>query len=141
MLTRAARTPRPRHCRADHPAPQRADRAGPGCRPRTPSRGTCTTKALPAGTRDTDTHTRVRHDRIDRSGIVTLRLAGRLHHIGIGRTHARTHARTYVLLLIDDLHVRVIDAVTGELLRELTIDPTRDYQPQANPKTTKPPNP
>ncbi|MFI9845212.1 hypothetical protein ACIHFD_49900 [Nonomuraea sp. NPDC051941] len=35
----------------------------------------------------------------------------------------------------------VVDAVTGELLRELTIDPSRDYQPQANPKTTKSPNP
>ncbi|QFY08504.1 IS481 family transposase [Nonomuraea phyllanthi] len=94
-------------------------------------------KALPAGSRDADTHTRVRHDRIDPSGVVTLRLGGRLHHIGIGRTHARTH----VILLVDDLHVRVVDAVTGELLRELTIDPTRDYQPQEKPETTKPPNP
>ncbi|WP_268979164.1 hypothetical protein [Streptomyces ureilyticus] len=29
----------------------------------------------------------------------------------------------------------------GELLRELTIDPTRDYQPQRPANTTKPPNP
>ncbi|MER6952311.1 IS481 family transposase [Nonomuraea sp. NPDC000554] len=91
-------------------------------------------KALPANSRDADTHTRVRHDRIDPSGVVTLRLAGRLHHIGVGRTHARTH----VILLVADLHVRVVDAVTGELLRELTIDPTRDYQPQDK---RKPPNP
>ncbi|MEU0564841.1 hypothetical protein ABZ297_05495 [Nonomuraea sp. NPDC005983] len=69
--------------------------------------------------------------------MVTLRLDGRLHHIGIGRTHARTH----VILLVDDLHVRVVNAVTGELLRELTIDPTRNYQPQVNPNKTKPPNP
>uniref|UniRef100_UPI0007C736FF IS481 family transposase n=1 Tax=Nonomuraea sp. SBT364 TaxID=1580530 RepID=UPI0007C736FF len=94
-------------------------------------------KALPDSSRDTDTHARVRHDRIDASGVVTLRVNGRLHHIGIGRTHARTH----VILLIDDLHVRVANAITGELLRELTIDPARDYQPQANPNTTKPPNP
>ncbi|WP_223167879.1 integrase core domain-containing protein [Nonomuraea sp. SYSU D8015] len=94
-------------------------------------------KALPAGSRDADTHTRVRHDRIDPSGVVTLRLGGRLHHIGVGRTHARTH----VILLVDDLHVRVVNAVTGELLRELIIDPTRDYQPQAKPTTPKPPNP
>ncbi|GII81368.1 hypothetical protein Sru01_63500 [Sphaerisporangium rufum] len=94
-------------------------------------------KARPAITRDHDHHSRVRHDRIDRSGIVTLRLNGRLHHIGIGRTYART----CVLLLVDDLHVRVVHAITGELLRELTIDPTRDYQPQANPKNKKPPNP
>lgn len=94
-------------------------------------------KALPDGSRDADTHTRVRHDRIDPSGVVTLRLDGRLHHIGIGRTHARTH----VILLVDDLHVRVVNAITGELLRELILDPTRDYQPQANPNKTKPPNP
>ena len=48
----------------------------------------------------------------------------RLHHIGVGRTHARTH----VILLIQDLNVRVVNAITGELLRELTIDPERDYQ-------------
>lgn len=85
-------------------------------------------KATPAD-RDRDTHDRVRTDRIDSTGCVTLRLAGRLHHIGIGRTHAGTH----VLLLVQDLHVRVIDAATGELLRELTIDPARDYQPTGRP--------
>ena len=85
-------------------------------------------KATPSG-RD-DTHTRVRRDQIDTSGVVTLRVNGRLHHIGIGRTHARTH----VLLLINDLHVRVVDAATGELLRQLTIDTTRDYQPTGAPK-------
>jgi hypothetical protein len=46
-----------------------------------------------------DTHDRVRHDRIDTDGKVTLRVNGRLHHIGIGRTHARTP----VLLLVHDL--------------------------------------
>jgi transposase InsO family protein len=74
----------------------------------------------------TDTHDRVRRDRVDDTGSLTLRLAGRLHHIGVGRTHARTH----VLMLIQDLDVRIINAATGELIRELTINPTRDYQPQ-----------
>src|SRR5690606_17793920 len=83
-------------------------------------------KALPGTSRDHETHHRVRHDRIDKTGAVTLRVNGRLHHIGIGRTHARTH----VILLIQDLHVRVVNAITGELLRELIIDPDRDYQPQ-----------
>jgi len=83
-------------------------------------------KALPAGSRDPDTHDRIRHDRIDDSGVVTLRHAGRLHHIGIGRTHARTH----VILLIQDLHIRIVNAATGELLRELTLNPAIDYQPQ-----------
>jgi transposase InsO family protein len=74
----------------------------------------------------TDTHDRVRRDRVDDTGSLTLRLAGRLHHIGVGRTHARTH----VLMLVHDLDVRIINAATGELIRELTIDPTRDYQPR-----------
>jgi transposase InsO family protein len=87
-------------------------------------------KANPTSHRDTDTHDRTRHDKINKAGNVTLRLAGRLHHIGIGRTHARTH----VLLLTQDLHVRVINAATGELLRELIIDPRRDYQPTGAPK-------
>jgi transposase InsO family protein len=86
-------------------------------------------KALPGPSRDADTHDRIRHDRIDASGTVTLRVAGQLRHIGIGRTHARTH----VILLVHDLHVRVVNAITGELLRELTIDPDRDYQPTGRP--------
>jgi hypothetical protein len=76
-------------------------------------------KALPGNSRDADTHARVRHDRIDDSGCVTLRVNGRMHHIGIGRALARTH----IILLIQDLHVRVVNAITGELLRELTIKP------------------
>ena len=83
-------------------------------------------KALPAGSRDPDSHNRVRHDRIDDSGVITLRHNGRLHHIGIGRTHARTH----VIVLVQDLDIRVVNAATGELLRELTLNPDRDYQPQ-----------
>jgi Integrase core domain len=90
-------------------------------------------KAQPANTRRGDTHHRVRRDRVDDSGSVTLRMAGRLHHIGIGRTHARTH----VLLLIEELHIRVVKASTGELLRELTLDPTRDYQPTGTRKRPK----
>jgi len=88
-------------------------------------------KASPA-TR-TDTHNRVRRDRVDDTGALTLRINGRLHHIGVGRTHARTR----VLMLIQDLEVRIIDAATGELLRELTIDPTRDYQPRGVPPGPK----
>jgi hypothetical protein len=36
-------------------------------------------------------------------------------------------------MLVDDLHVRVVIAATGELLRELTIDPSRDDQPTGRP--------
>lgn len=89
-------------------------------------------KATP-GDRTTHTHDRVRRDTIDTNGTVTLRAGGRLRHIGIGRTHARTH----VLLLIHDLHTRIIDAATGELLRELDLDLTRDYQPTGKPRHPK----
>ena len=93
-------------------------------------------KALPSNSRDTDTHDRIRHDRIDDSGCVTLRVAGKMHHIGIGRTHARTH----VILLVQDHNIRIVNAVTGELLRELVLDPNRDYQPTGAPKgPTRPP--
>ena len=41
-------------------------------------------KALPGATRDPETHERIRHDRVDKAGSVTLRHDSRLHHIGIG---------------------------------------------------------
>ena len=86
-------------------------------------------KASPSTDRSSDTHDRVRHDKVDLRGTVTLRIAGRMHHIGIGRTYAGTD----ILLLVQDLHVRVVNTTTGELLRELTIDPRRDYQPTGRP--------
>jgi transposase InsO family protein len=67
--------------------------------------------------------TRVRRDRIDQAGVVTLRHRGRLHHIGIGRAHKHTP----VIMLVADLDVRVITE-EGEVLRHLTLDPTRNYQ-------------
>jgi transposase InsO family protein len=70
-------------------------------------------------------HGRVRHDRIDTDGKLTLRYNSQLHHIGLGRRHAGTN----VMMLIDDLHVRVI-TTSGQLLRDFQLDPTRDYQPQ-----------
>lgn len=67
--------------------------------------------------------TKVRHDKIDTTGAVTLRHRSKLHHIGIGRAHKGRR----VLLLVCDLDVRVI-ADDGELLRRLTLDPSVDYQ-------------
>jgi transposase InsO family protein len=81
-------------------------------------------KATP-GHRGAGTHYRVRYDRIDTNGKVSLRRAGRMHHIGIGRAHKGQR----VVLLIADLDIRVINHDTGEPLRELTLDPTRGYQP------------
>ncbi len=89
-------------------------------------------KTAPSTDRSADTHDRVRHDKIDKAGSVTLRVAGRLRHIGVGRTYARTE----VILLVQDLHVTVLNAATGEIMRDLIIDPRRDYQP-----TRRPPSP
>jgi len=86
-------------------------------------------KATPSSDRRTDTHDRTRRDKIDKAGSVTLRVAGRLRHIGVGRTYARTD----VILLVQDLHVTVVNAATGEILRDLIIDPRRDYQPTGRP--------
>jgi hypothetical protein len=93
-------------------------------------------KAAP-GDRAAGTHDRVRTDRIDADGKVTLRHAGKLYHIGVGRTHARTR----VLLLVQDLDIRVINAATGELLRQLTLDPARNYQPTGRPPGPPPGTP
>ncbi len=88
-------------------------------------------KATP-GDRTEDTHDRVREDKIDKSGKVTLRYQGRLYSIGVGRTHARTR----VILLVQDRQIRIIDATTGELLRELTLNTSKRYQ-----GTGRPPGP
>jgi transposase InsO family protein len=69
-------------------------------------------------------HHRVRRDRIDEAGAVTLRHDSRLHHIKVGRAHAGTR----VLMLIAGLRIRIVSE-EGELLRELILDPTRNYQP------------
>ncbi len=73
-------------------------------------------------------HTRVRKDKIDSHGVITLRYRSRLHHIGIGRRLAGTR----VLILVADLQVRVVSE-DGELLRELMLDPSRDYQARSPP--------
>jgi transposase InsO family protein len=93
--------------------PQAAFEARPKDRPSLPG------LVLPA-------HCRIRRDRVDANGKLTLRYNSRLHHIGLGRRHAGLR----VLLLVADSDVRVITE-EGELLRAFRLDPTRDYQPQA----------
>jgi transposase InsO family protein len=83
-------------------------------------------KAGPGSPLPVEPHHRVRTDRVDTHGVVTLRYAGRLRHIGLGRRHAGTR----VLLLVSDRHVTVITE-EGEILRELELDPSRDYQGRA----------
>ena len=71
-------------------------------------------------------HYRVRYDTVDRHGKVTLRYDSRLHHIGLGARHRGKP----IVLFVADREVRIVDA-DGQLLRELTLDPTRDYQWQS----------
>ncbi len=71
-------------------------------------------------------HYRIRHDRIDKTGTVSLRGGGKMHHISLGRPLKGTA----VILIIDDLNIRVVDKTTGELLRALTLNPNIGYQPR-----------
>jgi transposase InsO family protein len=85
-------------------------------------------KAAPTGP-VIDKHYRVRADKIDTGGTITIRHNSRLHHIGLGRRLAGTK----VTVLIDDLHIKVLRRSTGELIRELTLNPSRDFQPRGIP--------
>lgn len=85
-------------------------------------------KAGPSGTPVRDAgEFRIRHDRVDNDGKVTLRYAGVMRHLSVGRAHKGTK----VMLLVADRDVRVLSS-EGELLRELRIDPERKYQGQGS---------
>jgi transposase InsO family protein len=66
---------------------------------------------------------RVRRDKLDSSGRVTVRYLGRLRHIYVSY-RLRGHP---VTLLVAGAHLRAV-AEDGSILRELTLDPTRNYQ-------------
>ena len=57
---------------------------------------------------------------------MTLRRAGRMHHLGIGTTHARKR----VLAFADDHHVTVAELATGEVLSTHLIEPRQDLLAQ-----------
>jgi transposase InsO family protein len=85
-----------------------------------------TARAKASPDHNTSGHFRIRDDTVHAKGNITLRRAGRLHHIGMGTALAGTPVR----MLVHDLHVIVINRDTGEILRELDIDPTRNNQPR-----------
>ena len=66
---------------------------------------------------------RLRMDRVDKAGRLTLRHRGRLHHIGIGNAYAGWR----VAMLIDGLKIEIV-GLDGSPLRRLVLDPTKDYQ-------------
>jgi len=88
-------------------------------------------KATPATTQ-TQVDYRIRRDRLDNNGRVTLRYLSRLRHFHVSYKHRGEP----VMLLVAGDHVRAI-AEDGELLRELTLDPARDYQRSAAPKLVR----
>ena len=75
-------------------------------------------------------HYRVRRDKTDTSGVVTLRYDSRLRHIGLGR-RPRPQPASPCSSTTSTSASSTRD--TGELIRELTLDPTRDYQPLGRP--------
>jgi transposase InsO family protein len=89
-------------------------------------------KAAPLGAA-TSPHYRVRHDRVDKTGRVTLRYLSRLYHIGLGAEWRQRR----VTLLVDNKDIRVLTE-DGELIRALTLDPSRDYQPLGRPPGPQP---
>ena len=66
---------------------------------------------------------RVRRDKLDAGGKVTIRHLGRLRHLYISYKHKREP----VTLLVAGASVKVV-AEDGSILRELTLDPERGYQ-------------
>jgi len=81
-------------------------------------------------------HYRIRDDTVHATGSVTLRRGGRMHHIQLGTSLGGTPIR----MLIHDLNVIIINRDTGEILRELTINPDKDSQPRGLKPGPKPGN-
>jgi transposase InsO family protein len=80
-------------------------------------------KAGPTGVLIPTAGYRVRHDKVDGAGRVTLRYKGKLHHIGIGNAYTGWR----VVLLVAGLDIQVI-GLDGSPLRHLTLNPSVDYQ-------------
>ncbi len=78
-------------------------------------------KATPTG--QPNPQFRIRHDAVDPFGKLTLRHASRLHHLGVGRTHAGTP----VLILVTTYTVTVISKTGHHVLSSHHIDPERNY--------------
>jgi transposase InsO family protein len=105
----------------DHYNERRPHRALARSTPGTAYRAT--PKAAPASNGHTPGHYRLRYDRLDPQGRMTLRRAGRMHHLGIGAAHARKR----VLAFADDHQVTVTDLTTGEVLSLHLIQPDKSY--------------
>lgn len=66
---------------------------------------------------------RVRYDKVDSTGKVTLRRAGQMHKLGIGRKHSGVK----VLILVENNNVKITARQTGEILGEYLVQPNKKY--------------
>jgi transposase InsO family protein len=82
-----------------------------------------TPKALPASNGHAPGHYRLRYDRLDVRGKMTLRRAGRMHYLHAGTAHAGKR----VLAFADDRRVTVAELATGEVLSVHLIEPDKAY--------------
>ena len=79
-------------------------------------------KAHPAG-RGSPGHFRLRYDTTDRKGAISLRRAGRMHHLRVGALHAGRR----VLAIVAEQEVTVVALDTGEVLSVHLIEPDKGY--------------
>jgi transposase InsO family protein len=81
-----------------------------------------TIKAIPKVAKDKE-HYRVRHDVIDQFGKLSLRRAGKMHHLGVGIENQ--FKKVYVV--VDHYKVSVIEKKTGEILSQHEIASSKTY--------------
>jgi len=66
---------------------------------------------------------RIRHDHVDKDGKVSFRRAGKMHHLGVGKTHQKTP----VIIHADQTHATVANERTGEVISQHLIEPDKAY--------------
>ena len=80
-------------------------------------------KAGPVKPAKPPTSQRLRRDTVDLDGKLTIRYAGQIRHLGVGRRYAGARVR----MLVNNRNIRVLN-LAGQLLGDYTIDPNRNYQ-------------
>ncbi|MEO7348329.1 MAG: IS481 family transposase [Terrimesophilobacter sp.] len=81
-----------------------------------------TPKAFPTN-RTESGHYRLRYDHVAGDGKVSFRMAGRMHHLGIGIEHRGKR----ILAIADQSTITVVHLDTGEIIATNQIDTTRSY--------------
>lgn len=89
-----------------------------------------TIKATPKSA-EAKEHYRVRYDNVDTFGKVSLRRAGKMHHLGVGRGNRDKR----VIIVVDHVKVTVVEKRTGEMLSEHEINPAKEYWASILPKS------